>query len=129
MPFDVGTWTSVASLVVSVIALFPRDKRERTHDQEDTLLALSEAYHQTSAYLRSRESSGRNEEREWDIALKWHRAATFLRCYDEGLAKRLGVKSRFWREGGVWSEEAIKEANIGLEAIWEEVNLRLRADA
>jgi hypothetical protein len=129
MPLDVATWASVASLFVSVIALFPRDKRQRTQEQENALLAVSEAYHQTAAYLRVREASGRSEEQEWTIAEKWARAATLLRRYDQRLAQRLGVKSRFWREGGAWSDEAIKEADIGLSEIWQEVNLRLEGQA
>jgi hypothetical protein len=129
MDFDVSTWTSVASLIVSVIALFPRDKRQRTQDQQEALLAVSEAYHETAAYLTDRQSKGRERGREWGIAQKWHAAAILLERYDPNLADRLHVKSQFWHDGGTWDSKAIEEANIALTRIWQEVKELLGPDA
>jgi len=125
MGIDVGTWASVASLIVSILALFPRDRRKRTEKQQQALLAVSEAYHETAAYLESRASHGRDRDREWDIALKWHDAAWLLMRYDAELSRRIGMKSEFWREGGIWDPKAIKDANIGLTTIWREVKALL----
>src|SRR5262249_31108500 len=125
MPFDVATWSSVATLIVTIIAAFSPDRRKRTEAQQDALLAVSEAYHKTAAYLEFRATHGTDREREWEIAEKWQKAAVLLLTYDRELRERIGMKSKFWEEGGTWDPKAIKKAGIGLPTIWREVNARL----
>ena len=124
---DINTWTSIFSAVVSVIALFPKDRRERTKNQDDVLLALSDAYHATNKYYAYRVTHSRDEERELDLADKWYVVGVRIRQYDESLAARLDRKSRFWREGGTWDKETIRGANIGLDDMWRDVNIQMKA--
>lgn len=121
----VSFWTSAFSLVLQVVSMFPRDKRDRTRDQEEALLALSKAYHATEAYYAFLGSHPRDREREWEVADLWCGVSVRLRKYDNQIAQRLDLKSRYWREGATWSADAIKTANIGLARIWTEVNVRL----
>jgi hypothetical protein len=118
-------WTGAFGLIFQVISLFPRNSRERTKDQEEALLALSDAYHITESYYSHLERHGRSNEREWEIADKWFRVGVLLRKYDQNLANRLDLKSRFWRDGGTWSNDAIRDAGIKLEDVWREVNVRI----
>lgn len=47
-------------------------------------------------------------------------AATRVQPIDEMLANRLGLKSRYWREGAAWSDEQIADAKIQLDKInWD----------
>jgi hypothetical protein len=119
-------WIGTLGLVLQVISLFPRDPRARTKDQEEALISLSDAYHATEdcyAYFAENRTSNR---REFEIADKWNRVGILLRKYNENLANRLDLKSRYWREGANWSDEAIREAGIKLEEVWREVNVLLQ---
>jgi hypothetical protein len=118
-------WTGAFGLILQVISLFPRNARERTKDQEEALLALSDAYHLTEEYYSHLERHGRSNDKEWAIADKWCRVGVLLKKYDATLANRLDLKSRYWRDGGTWTDEAIKDAGIKLEDVWREVNVRL----
>jgi hypothetical protein len=129
MEIDVNTWTSIASLIVSILALFPRNKSQRDENQQRALLAVSAAYHETAAYLEARAAKGRDRDREWRIVQKWREAAWMLGRYDSDLSWRLSVKSRFWEEGGTWDPQAIKDAGIGLTTIWREVKALLGTQA
>ena len=58
--------------------------------------------------------------REHDIAALWDEAAIHAETIDSVMANRLGLKSRYWREGAAWSDEKIADAKIGLEKInWD----------
>jgi hypothetical protein len=57
--------------------------------------------------------------------MKWERAARLLRKYDPTLADRLNAKSKFWHDGGKWSDEEIESAGIGLESLKNAVDERL----
>ena len=118
-------WTEAFGLILQVISLFPRNARERTKDQEEALLALSDAYHLTEEYYSHLERHGRSNDKEWAIANKWCRVCVLLKKYDATLANRLDLKSCYWRDGGTWTDEAIKDAGIKLEDLWREVNVRL----
>ena len=65
MTIDIQTATSIASLVISIVALFPRHSRDQTKDQKDALAAVSDAYHTTGKYLDYRESHPPDRDREW----------------------------------------------------------------
>lgn len=129
MELDVATWTSLASLIVSILALFPRDRGQRDERQQQALQAVSKAYHETAAYLEAREAVGRDREREWRIASMWDEAAWLLRAYNSELFSRISLKGRFWREGGTWNPQAITGAGIGLTSIWREVKSILGTQA
>lgn len=118
-------WVATSSLVLQAIKMIPRKKRDRSPEDEEALVAVSEAYHATQAYYsgpaRSRDAVARMA-----IADKWCTVGVLLQKYDRRLANRLDVKSRYWREGATWTDTAIQEAKIGLDDIWRETNLRLQ---
>ncbi len=122
---SVTNWTSIFQTILQALSLFPRDNEGRTKDQEEALIALSEAYHATHKYYSEVETGKRNRNREWDIAEKWYRVSVLLKKYNPDLSRRLHRKSRFWQDGGTWSNEQIAEAGIGLEGVWSEVNVLL----
>ncbi len=124
---DIDTWTRLFSAVVSVIALFPKDRRERTKDNEDVLAALSDAYHGTNKYYDYRTAHSRDHQRELDIAHKWYLLGVRIRKYDEALSERLDLKSRFWREGSTCDDDTVRDAKIGLDDMWRDVNIRMKA--
>jgi hypothetical protein len=130
MPYESAQfWTGALALVLQIITLFPRDKGSRTNAQEEALRALSEAYHSTEGYYAYLKENPRKEEQEWEIAKKWFHVSVLLRKYDPAISQRLDLKSRYWREGATWSNEAIKEAGIGLSRVWAEVNVRLNEES
>lgn len=143
MEFDINTWTSIAALAVSVLGLFPRNKEQRDEKQQRALLAVSNAYHETAAYLEFQEANGRDRVREWSIAEKWEEAALLLKKYDSKLPKhlrklsgdlrklpeRLQSKAEYWRLGVLLGPEAIQAAGIGLTTIWREVRNLLGTEA
>lgn len=121
----ITTWTSIFQTILQALSLFPRDKMERTKAQEEALIALSEAYHATHKYYSDIKTGQRDRQREWDIADKWYHVSVLLKKYDRDLSRRLHLKSRFWHDGMTWSNEQIREAGIGLEGVWAEVNVLL----
>ena len=107
--------------------MIPERKNDRSPDDEEALLVLSEAYHATQAYYAQPESSRGDAGSRMDIADKWCRAGILLQKYDPTLANRLDLKSRYWREGATWSDAAIKDAKIGLDNVWRETNALLQS--
>jgi hypothetical protein len=124
-PDIAALWISGASLVLQAVSMIPRDAKRRTAEDEAALQAVSEAYHATRAFYAATTKTQRDSGATWALAQKWEQAAILLQKYDSTLAKRLDAKSNFWREGGTWSEEEIKQADIGLEKIKTEVDARL----
>jgi hypothetical protein len=114
-------------LVLAALALIPRESRNRTKDDEEALAALSDAYHSTNKYYEFLDANKgrRDRSQEADLARKWEQVGILLKKYDETLADRLDAKSRYWKAGGTWSNEVIKQAGIGLENIRREVRLRV----
>jgi len=127
MTIDIQTATSIASLVISIVALFPRHSRDQTKDQKDALAAVSDAYHTTGKYLDYRESHPPDRDREWEIAHKWDLAARLLQPFDkEGhIYPRLSLKSRFWSEGEDSNVAIVQSADIGLASVWRDAQILL----
>ncbi|MBK1856604.1 hypothetical protein JO972_16690 [Verrucomicrobiaceae bacterium 5K15] len=113
-------------LILQVISMFPRNKREQTKDQEEALSSLSRAYHATEAYYDFRKDNPRNKDREWNVAEGWDQVSILMKKYDANLSNRLSLKSRCWREGDNWTKQAIADAKIGLSQIRAEVSIRLQ---
>jgi hypothetical protein len=123
---ETGLIINVLSLVLRAVNLIPRERRNRTVEEEDALTALSDAYHATLQYYEFLKAHPRDATQEIGIAHKWARVGILLKKYDPTLAERLDAKSRYWREGATWSDKIIHEAGIGLEDIRREVNLRVK---
>ena len=119
-------FVSGLSLVLQAVSLIPRESRNRTQEDEQALIALSDAYHSTHEYYEFLKQHLRDGCRETDVAFKWERVGILLQKYDSTLAERLKAKSRYWREGATWSDDIIRQAGIGLESIRREVTVKLR---
>lgn len=59
----------------------------------------------------------RDAQNECNIAEQWEQAALLLEPNDAELAKRLGLKSNFWRSGAAWSDEEVSAAGIQLDRV------------
>ena len=102
-----------------------KQAREQDH-VEGALNALSTAYFATEIYFAKVER-GDDVSRadQWALAEKWDHVSNVIRRYDKNLANRIGIKSRFWSEGGTWGRQQIQHANIGLESVRRDARLML----
>ena len=112
------SWESLFNIAVSVLPVID-SRKDRDHEQATLALeALGSAFYATSAYYESAfDNESERRRAQYELAEKWDRAATLLRPFDTRLWSRFNLKSRFWFEGGAWSPEQIRSANIGLEAV------------
>lgn len=111
-------WEALLGIVSTIIPILDaRRAREQEH-VELVLNALSSAYFATEAYFANLES-GRLPVRSDQLALaeKWDHVSSLIRRYDQNLASRFSLKSRFWSKGAVWEMRQIYEANIALQKI------------
>lgn len=111
-------WEALLGIISTI---FPILDARRARDEEHVELvlnALSTAYFATETYFANLES-GRLPMRPDQLALaeKWDHVANLIRRYDQNLASRFSLKSRFWSEGAIWERRQIHEANIGLERV------------
>lgn len=118
---DTSIWSQVTPIIISAAALLD-GIRARTHQErqqkQDTELALSTAYHNTVKYYALRDSGAqRDMAAENDLAKDWEKAALLVEQYNRQLAQHLELKSRFWHEGAMWSDDQIRAAGISLERI------------
>lgn len=123
MNIDIQSVTAIASLLVSIIGLIPRNPRDQTKEQKDAVAAVADAYYITGRYLEYRETHPQDRNQEWEIARKWDHAARLLQPFDPKgkVYQRLNLKSRFWSEGADWDSERIESSNIGLSSVWRDV--------
>ena len=117
---------SIISAVVKVVGAIPKKLKDRTKEDEEALLALSDAYHSTVKYYEFLKDHDRDKCVETDVAHKWEIVGILLQKRDSTLAERLKAKSRYWRDGATWSDEIIRQAGIGLEDIRREVTIRVK---
>lgn len=112
---------SLAMIVPAIIAYLQEvqnDKRFTEQQRQGAQLALSEAFHATESYYSElANGNGKSSSAEHKIAQLWDAAAICIEPFNSGLANRLGLKSRFWREGAAWSDQQIADANIQLEKV------------
>jgi hypothetical protein len=112
---------SLAFIVAGIIAYLQEiqnDKRFSEQQRQAALIALSKAFNATEGYYAELGAQGEKSViRQHEIAQLWDEAAICIEPFHGGLANRLGLKSRFWREGAAWSDEQIADANIQLEKV------------
>lgn len=111
-------WEALLGLIATMISMLDA-KRAREQDHvEQVLNALGTAYFSTETYFANIES-GQTPSRadQLDLARKWDHVANMIRRYDQNLASRFSLKSRFWSEGAAWERQQIREAKIGLQKI------------
>ncbi len=111
-------WIRITSILLSVSSLLRQMNAEQRKQKEEVQKAVSNAFHSTDAYYTYRDSGKpRDTDREFSIARDWEHASILIEPLDADLANRLGIKSCFWREGGLWSDQQIKEAGIQLKKV------------
>lgn len=114
-------WETMSGILVQIIGLLPAEKGARTDAHERMRIAVMDAFHKTEAYCCRREKGEANSrDEELSIAQSWSSASILVERFDHGLAERLGKKSQFWRDGGIWSDEQIRSAGIGLDRVRQE---------
>lgn len=118
--------TIVAAAIIAYLQHIADDARLSSSRREEARVALSEAYHSTVEYYASLSSgAAQDQASQIRIAGLWDRAAILVEPHDRNLAARLGLKSRYWREGAAWTDEQIAGAKIGLDAVRRDGNFRL----
>lgn len=111
-------WTSLPGLLLSLFSLLNKLEADKRKQKEDIQKAVSIAFHHTERYYAFLEDgSSRDRGKEFDLALDWETAGILIRSVSPDLADRIGLKSSFWRNGGIWDSEEIKEAGIQLDFI------------
>jgi len=120
------SWESLFDLVLAAIPII-ESRKDKDHERATAALAaLGDAYFATSKYYDSPiTDTNRKREAQLDLAQKWDNAANLVRPFDTNLWSRFNLKSRFWYEGEAWTEEQIKSANIGLDAVRKDGRLLL----
>lgn len=112
------TWTDFSGLMLSLASTLKALEVDRRKQKENIEQAISRAFINTEKYYEFRGHNARQDrEREYDLAQDWERAAILIQPIDENLAYRMALKSRFWLDGGTWSDEQIKEAGIQLHRV------------
>jgi hypothetical protein len=108
----------LAQLMIVYAQEIEENKRMTEQNKKEAKLALSKAFIETEGYYAVR-SGGKPKDlaKEHAIAALWDTVSICMEPFNTSLAHRLGQKSRFWREGGAWSDEQIKAAKIQLDAV------------
>ena len=119
-------WEVLLGFINMIIPMLDAKQAREQEHVERALNALGTAYFATEAYFAKLES-GDTLSRVDQLALaeKWDHVANMIRRYDQNLASRFSIKSRFWSEGATWDRNQIQHANIGLERIRMDARTRL----
>lgn len=111
----------MVSLAIAVFSEMRKNSRLSLQQKQATGTALAKAYNATESYYALRAAgAARSIDKEHQIAALWDEIAMIVLQFNESLANRLGLKSRFWREGAAWSDEQINAARISLPDIRRE---------
>ena len=113
-----ATLLSIGSLVQAILAEKRNQVDGNRKQAEEIKIAISAAFHSTERYYALRQAGKPQDDGiEFEIAQQWETAAILIEPLDQNLANRLSLKSRFWREGGIWSDEEIRDAGIQLSRV------------
>ena len=112
------TWPEFSGLMLSLASTLKALEVDRRIQKEAIEQAVSRAFINTEKYYEFRGLNARQDrERKYELSQDWERAAILIQPIDENLASRMALKSRFWLDGGTWSDEQIKEAGIQLHRV------------
>lgn len=115
---DTGSLALIVAAVIASLQEIQNKGRFTAEQQRATHLALSKAFHATESYYALLADGAKNDKKaEHEIAELWDAVAIHVQPFDSALANRLGLKSRFWREGAAWSDKQIADAKIQLDKV------------
>jgi hypothetical protein len=105
---------SLFSIVPNLLSL-PKERREL---RDNALRAILVALDETYLYYRDiRHGKARNEDREALLARYWSAAAIPMHHIDANLARRCDMKAEYWINPENYTDDDIKELDIGLESV------------
>ncbi len=107
-------------------------KRQLRNEEREAVKAIHMAVNQTRAYIHSLGETGcqsprRDLTKEAAISALWSDAYKALADVDQDLANRCLIKSGYWSEPDVWTQEQVNAANISLSSISKEAELMLNS--
>jgi hypothetical protein len=115
---DTGSLALIVAAVIAFLQEVQNKGRFTTEQQQAAQLALSKAFHATESYYAQLADGVRKDKKiEHEIAELWDAVAIHVQPFDSALANRLGLKSRFWREGAAWTDKQIADAKIQLDKV------------
>lgn len=118
--------TILAAAIIYYLQFLSDDRRFNKEQRQAARISLADAFHETEGYYADLASGGSKDHgREHRIASLWEQAAILSEPFDSSLASRLGLKSRYWREGAAWSDSQIAEAKIQLAFVRRDANFSL----
>lgn len=105
----------LGAAVIAYLQELRNDKRFTEGQRQAALVTLSEAFHATEGYYAGLDAGDRRDpKKQHDIAHLWEQAAICIEPFNPSIADRLGLKSRYWREGATWSDAQVAAAKIQL---------------
>jgi hypothetical protein len=107
----------------TLLSYFQSERHKKTAKEEEALRALLKAIQETNKYIRSGKE---NPEQEMELSNYWGEAAIAVRKISKDLAERCYIKRGYWKEPDSWSFQEIKEKNIALSDIEEELGKLIR---
>ncbi len=112
--------------ILSAMQLIFDDKRFEKEQRQLARIALSAAFNATEGYYAALSSGAEKDAaREHEIAHLWDQVAIRIEPVSESIANRIGLKSRYWREGAAWSDKEIAAAKIQLDYVRRDANYAL----
>jgi hypothetical protein len=112
------TFANIITLLINLSLELKQLGAEKRQEKQAILSAISKAFYATENYYRMLENGGaRDNQKECDVAGQWECASLLIEPIDSDLAKRLGLKSNFWRGGAAWSGQEISTAGIQLDRV------------
>ena len=105
---------------LSVLGLIRDQKKQRTEQIDQALLALYAALAETRSYLSDlKDGKRRDKKREFAIARLWNTASVPLRQIDKDLAERCFLKGGYWMEPEAWDQKKIEAKGITIDSVFE----------
>lgn len=116
----------LTTAIIGYLQFLGDDRRFNKEQRQSARVALSDAFHETEGYYADLAAGGTKDPgREHHIAHLWEHAAILSEQFNASLASRLGLKSRYWREGAAWSDAQIAAAKIQLDSVRRDANFSL----
>ena len=118
--------STISSSILAVLQILNVDRRFSKEQRQSARIALSAAFNATEGYYATLVAGAQKDAaREHEIAHLWDELAIRMEPFNRGIANRLGLKSRYWREGAAWRDDQVAAAKIQLGAVRRDANFSL----